>query len=439
MEDAVNRAYNAGVVLVAAAGNSNTSAATYPSDYNNVISVISVDNPGAKPWIIGSNPRSSFSDFGWAKNISAPGTAIMSTLPSGGYGIMDGTSMASPVVAAVAAMVLYANPALTNAEVANILEQTATDVHATGRDDQTGWGVVQADRAVLVSLGKFHTVTFSGNDGSPATQTRLVVEWETTVGTLPPAPTRASHSFTGWNTAADGTGTAFTASTPVTENITVYAQWQRINTDSSSGGGGSRRGGGGGGGGAAPPPAPVVPAPATLEQGAVITLASGAKAKSQDFARTRHTGEQSVRAGAWAGLAGLRYEHDSIADSSLQVRLYIDNPERFTKDAKVSAWLTGDSADKTKAFFGRWYSNKLKVISFDQKTDWEHPVRVAAKIDLTGMDSAKLVFYSYERASNTFRRIQSPAYRVDTNGFLHLTTPLAGEIVISEGLLARKG
>jgi len=64
-----------------------------------------------------------------------------------------------------------------------------------------------------------------GNGGLPATQTAMVTSPATNVGTLPVAPTRANHTFNGWNTAADGTGTAFAATTSVSADITVYARW----------------------------------------------------------------------------------------------------------------------------------------------------------------------------------------------------------------------
>ena len=71
-----------------------------------------------------------------------------------------------------------------------------------------------------------YTVTFNKNGGdteaSPGTKT---ANYGGNVGTLPTAPTRVGHTFAGWNTAADGTGTSFVATTAVTGNITVYAQW----------------------------------------------------------------------------------------------------------------------------------------------------------------------------------------------------------------------
>ena len=76
-------------------------------------------------------------------------------------------------------------------------------------------------------VGSF-TVTYDRNggdtDASPVFQ--IVTPPAVNVGSLPAAPTRSGYTFTGWNTAKSGTGTAFTSSTEVTEDLTVYAQWQ---------------------------------------------------------------------------------------------------------------------------------------------------------------------------------------------------------------------
>jgi len=73
-----------------------------------------------------------------------------------------------------------------------------------------------------------YTVTFNGNGGTPATQTRTVAA-NAAVGTanMPHNPALSEHIFKGWNTKEDGSGTAFTAATTVTANITVYAQWEK--------------------------------------------------------------------------------------------------------------------------------------------------------------------------------------------------------------------
>jgi len=95
MLTALNNAYNAGVVCVAAAGNNGDTVVQYPAGYPNVIAVASHNS---------SNQRSSFSTYGSWVDVSAPGEGIYSTIYTiwGGYTNMDGTSMACPHVAGVA-------------------------------------------------------------------------------------------------------------------------------------------------------------------------------------------------------------------------------------------------------------------------------------------------------------------------------------------------
>jgi len=183
----INRAHNAGAVVVAAAGNTGRNEIIYPADFPNVIGVINVAHttnaweapswlwpPSGKgwvPWELDVNPRSYSSSHGPGKNISAPGAMVWSTVPTDmpdtsyyiksdrpdyqhGYDLLNGTSMAAPVVSGVAAMVLFADPDLSSSQVADILCKTATDVHTPGRDDDTGHGVVNAAAAVQFALSE---------------------------------------------------------------------------------------------------------------------------------------------------------------------------------------------------------------------------------------------------------------------------------------------
>lgn len=148
-QTAINNVVSKGTVVVCAAGNDNTSRSSYPGDYPSTINVIATTDYTNSY----SNCKASFSDYGATKDISAPGVNILSTIPNGRYAFMDGTSMASPVVAGVAAMMLYANPSLSPSQVRGILEETATDLYTTGFDIYTGWGNVNAKRAVEASMG----------------------------------------------------------------------------------------------------------------------------------------------------------------------------------------------------------------------------------------------------------------------------------------------
>jgi uncharacterized repeat protein (TIGR02543 family) len=73
-----------------------------------------------------------------------------------------------------------------------------------------------------------YTVTFNKNGGNTEAnpQTKTVISPAATIDAIPGEPTKTGYTFIEWNTQADGTGTAFTTSTPITGNITVYAKWQ---------------------------------------------------------------------------------------------------------------------------------------------------------------------------------------------------------------------
>ena len=112
LNQAVSYANQKGVVLVAAAGNENTSAPVYPAALKgNVMGIASTTD-----W----DQRSSFSNYGstdvW---IAAPGEYIISTFPGGTYASASGTSFSSPLVAGTAALLLQAKPALRQSDAAN--------------------------------------------------------------------------------------------------------------------------------------------------------------------------------------------------------------------------------------------------------------------------------------------------------------------------------
>lgn len=146
LESAVAGAVKSGATLVAAAGNDANTITNYPADFSNCISVISTNS---------SLQKSVTSNYGPAKDISAPGETIYSTLTTtkASYGSKSGTSMASPVVSGVAAMLYYIKPSLTVNQVKNILYQSAVDLYTPGWDEKSGYGNVNAHRAVQMLEG----------------------------------------------------------------------------------------------------------------------------------------------------------------------------------------------------------------------------------------------------------------------------------------------
>ncbi|MGZ4690959.1 MAG: S8 family serine peptidase [Acidimicrobiia bacterium] len=155
MEAAINYARSKKVVVVAAAGNNHgpTSCAV-PG--NNAVSY-----PGASPGVIGvgatdsSFNRACFSNTGSYVDLMGPGVSVLSTYPTAmtpsGYApymYMSGTSMATPHVAAAAALVLSRWPTCTSDRVERKLESTAKPLGGTVRNDNFGYGLIDPARAV---------------------------------------------------------------------------------------------------------------------------------------------------------------------------------------------------------------------------------------------------------------------------------------------------
>lgn len=141
LKQASDNAYNSGIVVVAAAGNSGSvlgliNTIGYPARYDSVIAVGAVDS---------NNNRASFSSVGSQLEVMAPGVAINSTLPGNQYGELNGTSMASPHVAGAAALLIAQNPNLTNVQVRERLRDTATNL---GSAFNYGHGVINLEAAL---------------------------------------------------------------------------------------------------------------------------------------------------------------------------------------------------------------------------------------------------------------------------------------------------
>ncbi len=153
-QEVINYAVNKGCVLIAAAGNSNTSTKHYPAAYENVISVASTTS---------SDTRSSFSNFGSWVDISAPGSSIKSTVPFNSYAIYDGTSMASPLVASLAGLMLSVNPTMTAGQVEAGLKATADNINSQNPFyiGSLGAGRINAYKAV-----KWSETVYSTANGS---------------------------------------------------------------------------------------------------------------------------------------------------------------------------------------------------------------------------------------------------------------------------------
>ncbi len=147
LADAVDYAYRKGCLMVAAAGNEGTNRVLYPAAYTQVIAVSAVNYYSGIAW---------YSNYGPEIEVAAPGGdgsyPISSTVP-GRYGSAAGTSMATPHVAGLAALLWSANPSLTAAQVRYCITSTAVDLGSPGRDWYYGYGVIDAAEALKAKLG----------------------------------------------------------------------------------------------------------------------------------------------------------------------------------------------------------------------------------------------------------------------------------------------
>lgn len=158
LETAVNHAWNAGVVLVGAAGNSNNPSKTYPGAYDNVISVAATD---------ANDKKAAFSSYGKWVDVAAPGVEVFSTFPNHAftledpgrnrnqlYGYGSGTSMSAPIVAGIAGLVWSTDYSLddngnpSNVKVRAQIEKNAEPIVGTG--NYWKHGRVNAYKAVSV-------------------------------------------------------------------------------------------------------------------------------------------------------------------------------------------------------------------------------------------------------------------------------------------------
>lgn len=143
-QDVINYALSKGSLVIAAAGNSSVEDVFFPAGFDNVMAIASTTS---------LDRRSSFSNYGYWIDASAPGSSIYSTTYNDSYGSYDGTSMASPIAAGAAALVKSQFPNYTPLQIQEQLRVTADDITSKNSAtfaDKLGKGRINAFRAVTV-------------------------------------------------------------------------------------------------------------------------------------------------------------------------------------------------------------------------------------------------------------------------------------------------
>jgi len=151
-----------GTLIIFSAGNEGTLGLRSPADRAtddfNVMAVAAIDGNNS------NYPIASFSSRGPTQctpdgsefikpNISAPGVNVRSSLPGNQYGLLSGTSMASPHINGVVALMREADPNITVQRMKEIFYQTSLDLGQNGKDNSYGWGLIDAYQSVQLASG----------------------------------------------------------------------------------------------------------------------------------------------------------------------------------------------------------------------------------------------------------------------------------------------
>ena len=121
-------------------------------------------------------------------------------------------------------------------------------------------------------------------------------------------------------------------------------------------------------------------------------------------------------------------------DGKIAARLYIDPEKSFYVDKEIKLGVSMEQKDtqKTQSTFERYFDNKVSVVHFDHEGAFGMSIDAAVKVDLTGMNTKNLLFYSYNSKTNRYTPITNADAYMDENGFLHFTTNMGGDLVITD-------
>jgi subtilisin family serine protease len=148
VEDEVEGAYDASVLVVHAAGNDAVSIGDHWESGSIALFTVTATMESAAPVTDIFDP--SYSNYGPGVDLAAPGTGIWSTVSPASYNTKDGTSMAAPQVSGAAALVMSMNPTLIGDESArHLLIRMAQDKGLVGYDEQYGWGALRLRKGTL--------------------------------------------------------------------------------------------------------------------------------------------------------------------------------------------------------------------------------------------------------------------------------------------------
>ncbi|MEG2097243.1 MAG: S8 family serine peptidase, partial [Pseudoflavonifractor sp.] len=229
---ACQRAVDAGIVVVAAAGNyrsgdtKSSSTYMYPASYDGVVSVSACKQGQSTPEF-----DQAYSYFNDKVTVAAPGSSVESLYTDGKTAVRDGTSFSAPVVSAMAAMAKQRNKSISPATFQTLLCASATDLGTVGKDNYYGAGLVDIE-AFAALLDQSYTITYSSGAGSAVFPPEVVAPANYNIASPEialPAPVQEGSTFLGWYEDPAFAGSPVTAIPTASMGDRVYyARWEKI-------------------------------------------------------------------------------------------------------------------------------------------------------------------------------------------------------------------
>lgn len=205
------------VICVAAAGNDSTALLNYPAADENVIGVGALDSD----WELAA-----YSNYGDNSDIVAPGS-VYTTKMGGTYGYTQGTSLASPIVAAAAALYRADHPGAEFKEIRDYLIASSVDLGTSGEDVLYGYGALDIYAFLYEEKG---TITYEMQTDEIKNQTQPFVKGHTVQLML--EPEREDVVFDGWYYDRDCTDEVEYYTDVFSQDVTLYAKW--VNEDDAN-------------------------------------------------------------------------------------------------------------------------------------------------------------------------------------------------------------